>query len=51
VDVVSVYFLIISSYVYIIGCGVVVTADVVGYSQITLLSTTSTLIRVNGYIE
>ena len=38
VDVVRVYFLIISSYVYIIGCGMAVTADVVGYSQITTQS-------------
>jgi hypothetical protein len=36
VDVVSAYVLIISSYIYVIGCGVAMTADVDGYSQINI---------------
>ena len=34
-DVVSAYFLLIS-YIYVIGCGVAMTADVDGYSQINI---------------
>jgi hypothetical protein len=37
VDVVSAYFLIIS-YIYVIGCGVAMTADVDGYSQINIFT-------------